>query len=285
MNSRNRLDVGRPASTSTARPASLLPFLKWAGGKRWIAQQLKQRIGGVSGIYIEPFLGSAAVYFSVLPERALLSDCNEELVNAYLALQTQHKAVLRHLTTYQALHSTEFYYQMRDHIPSTLAKGAARFIYLNRTCWNGLYRVNTRGEFNVPIGTKATVLLKSDDFSRTHTALKGAEIRCSDFADSIDIAQNGDTVFCDPPYTVRHKFNGFVKYNENLFSWSDQVRLRDSLLRAKTRGARVFVTNADHASIRELYASEFEIESVSRFSSIGGLHATRGEFSELLITG
>jgi len=287
MNFVNRFDFDstlKEAGSAAPTPI-LLPFLKWAGGKRWIARKLKDRIGSVSGCYIEPFLGSAAVYFSVLPERAVLADCNLELVNTYRALQLQHKAVLRHLTSYQMLHSAEFYYQMRDQRPTTLAKQAARFIYLNRTCWNGLYRVNTRGEFNVPIGTKDTVLLASDDFSQMHTTLKNVRLRCSDFQESIDTASAGDVLFCDPPYTVRHKFNGFVKYNENLFSWADQVRLRNSLVRAQDRGARIFITNADHESIHELYVRDFAIESTSRFSPIGGANAVRGQFAELLITG
>jgi len=283
----NRLNVdntSEEASSHVPFPA-LSPFLKWAGGKRWIARRLKDQIGRISGVYIEPFLGSAAVYFSILPERALLSDCNFELINAYRALQSQHKAVVRHLTSYQLLHSADFYYHMRDQRPQTLAKQAARFIYLNRTCWNGLYRVNTRGDFNVPIGTKASVLLASDNFPRMHATLKKARLAYSDFEKSVDAAGAGDVLFCDPPYTVRHKFNGFVKYNENLFSWSDQVRLRDSLVRAKDRGARIFVTNADHESIHELYERDFAVECTSRFSPIGGLNAIRGKFSELLIIG
>ena len=235
--------------TSTTPSPTLLPFHKWAGRKRWIASRLKDRIGKVSGVYIEPFVGSAAVYFSVRPQRALLSDCNLELINTYRALQSQQKAVSRHLREYQKLHSAEFYCQMRDQRPTTLAKKAARFIYLNRTCWNGLYRVNTRGEFNVPIGTKDAVILASDDFLRTQSTLRTAHIKYCDFEQSVDSAEDGDVLFCDPPYTVRHQLNGFVKYNETLFSWADQIRLRDSLIKAKDRGVRVFITNADHESI------------------------------------
>jgi DNA adenine methylase len=285
MNTATTLNAVSTKRESVPIEGGVVPFLKWAGGKRWLARDLKSRIGAIAGTYIEPFLGSAAVYFAVLPDRALLSDCNRDLVRTYRALQLQYKAVLRHLVRHQTQHSTKFYYEMRDQRPRTLATQAARFIYLNRTCWNGLYRVNTHGEFNVPIGTKDTVLMANDDFARTHDVLKNAQISCCDFEYSIDQAGAGDVLFCDPPYTVRHKFNGFVKYNETLFSWADQVRLRDSLLRAKDRGARVFVTNADHASIHELYSRRFSIQSTSRFSPIGGLKAVRGEFSELLITG
>jgi DNA adenine methylase len=261
------------------------PFLKWAGGKRWLTKSLRDVIGPIEGRYIEPFLGGAAVFFSLSPKNALLSDCNKELVDTYKAIQTQHAAVERHLQEHQLLHSKEYYYEIRRNIPQGLAKKAARFIYLNRTCWNGLYRVNLSGQFNVPIGTKTTVLLDSDDFKKTSEILKSASIVTSDFENSIAAAREGDVVFCDPPYTVRHKNNGFVKYNEDLFVWNDQIRLRDCLRDAKSRGARVFVTNADHSSLRELYSSDFRLIEYERFSPIGGAKAVRGKYSELLICG
>jgi DNA adenine methylase len=170
-------------------------------------------------------------------------------------------------------------------VPEGFAQKAARFIYLNRTCWNGLYRVNLNGEFNVPIGTKTSVLLGSDDFPSTSQTLQSATLIAGDFEVAIDQAQAGDVVFCDPPYTVRHNNNGFVKYNEQLFVWQDQVRLKDSLERAQARGARVFVTNADHESVRELYSGNFKTTALKRFSPIGGTNAVRGKYSELLISG
>lgn len=262
----------------------LLPFLKWAGGKRWLSTHLREVIGEVEGTYIEPFLGSAAVFFAVQPQRAVLSDRNRELVGTYRALKIQRKAVEKYLAEHQLMHSKDHYYKMRDTVPATFAQKAARFIYLNRTCWNGLYRVNLDGQFNVPIGTKSTVLMESDDFASVSRVLRRAEIRHADFQTSVSKAQVGDVVFCDPPYTVRHKHNGFVKYNEHLFSWADQIRLRDSMRIARDRGARVFITNADHESIRELYERDFKIEELERYSSIGGAKAIRGSYSELLIT-
>lgn len=263
----------------------ILPFLKWAGGKRWLASHMRELIGDVDGRYIEPFLGSAAVFFALQPRKAILSDRNRELVGTYRALQTQSAAVERHLATHQQLHSKSHYYSVRDAIPQTFARKAARFIYLNRTCWNGLYRVNLDGRFNVPIGTKTTVLMESDDFGRVSDILRCAEINHADFEQSVSQAKRGDVVFCDPPYTVRHNHNGFVKYNEELFSWTDQIRLRDSLRIARDRGARVFITNADHESIRELYGQDFDIKEFERYSSIGGAKAKRGNYSELLIMG
>src|SRR5699024_9439870 len=113
---------------------------------------------------------------------------------------------------------------------------AARFIYLNRTCWNGLYRVNKQGKFNVPIGTKVNVRLESDNFMLTSDILKKVDLLISDFENIVDGALEDDFVFADPPYTVAHNNNGFIKYNEKLFSWSDQVRLRDAIIRARERG-------------------------------------------------
>ncbi len=274
------------SSAPAADPQQIIvPFLKWAGGKRWLADHLCDVIGEVEGNYIEPFLGSGAVFFTLRPRSAVLSDSNRELVSAYRALQTQYKAVERHLATHQERHSRSHYYEVRDSIPETFAKRAARFIYLNRTCWNGLYRVNLDGRFNVPIGTKSAVLMESDDFKSVSEILRRAQVAHADFQASVAQATSGDVVFCDPPYTVRHNQNGFVKYNENLFSWADQIRLRDALRAARDRGARVFITNANHESIRELYQEDFDIQEFERYSSIGGAKAIRGNYSELLISG
>lgn len=259
------------------------PFLKWAGGKRWLTPGLAGLIERPTGRYIEPFAGSAAVFFALAPDRAVLSDTNEELIGAYRALAGNWRLVAKHLTRHQELHSEEHYYKTRASKPSGLYMRAARFIYLNRTCWNGLYRVNLRGEFNVPIGTKDSVLLDSDDFERTSALLRDVELVVSDFEIQIDRAERGDLIFVDPPYTVKHKFNGFVKYNEQLFAWDDQVRLCESLRRAKGRGVDILLTNADHVSVRRLYRDDFDILEVNRFSSIAGKGAARGQYPELLI--
>ena len=282
-----RFDRLNPPSDATTADQQqiVVPFLKWAGGKRWLASHLRELIGEVKGNYIEPFLGSAAVFFAVQPQSAVLSDRNRELVGAYRALQIQHKAVERYLAEHQKQHCETHYYKVRNSIPDTFAKRAARFIYLNRTCWNGLYRVNLNGHFNVPIGTKTTVVMETDDFMRISEVLRCANISHSDFQIPVSQAKAGDVVFCDPPYTVRHNRNGFVKYNEDLFSWADQIRLRDTLRVARDRGARIFVTNANHESVRDLYCSDFEIREFERYSSIGGANAVRGNYSELLITG
>lgn len=259
------------------------PFLKWAGGKRWLTHRVETLALEKNGTYFEPFLGSAAMFFHWNPVRATLSDANAALIETYCAIKESAGEVSKSLTKHAKKHSSEYYYSVRSTVYESPIERAAQFIYLNRTCWNGLYRVNKLGEFNVPIGTKQSVLLASDDFQLIAKRLAGATLLHADFETQIDKSVKGDFVFADPPYTVRHKHNGFVKYNEQLFSWDDQVRLRDAIVRAKSRGVRTLVSNADHESIRELYAG-FELNEVSRYSAIAGAGARRGSFDELLIS-
>jgi len=263
--------------------AKIAPFLKWAGGKRWLTRRV-EGLNLAEGTYFEPFLGSAAMFFHWRPRKAVLSDRNEALAGTYQAIKANPSKVVDYLRKHARLHSTEYYYRLREMRCRNDFSRAAQFIYLNRTCWNGLYRVNRDGIFNVPKGTKTNVLLDEDDFTSVAELLKGSEIFSSDFEVQIDKAQNGDVIFADPPYTVRHNFNGFVKYNEVLFSWDDQVRLRNALLRAKERGAKVLLTNADHESIRSLYADGFVFNEIARYSAISSTSGSRGKYSELLIS-
>ncbi len=222
------------------------------------------------------------MYFGLRPMSAILSDRNVELIDTYQALAHDWESVWHHLVKHDRLHSSDYYYEVRDRQCKTPSTRAARFIYLNRTCWNGLYRVNRAGVFNTPIGTKKRAVLETDDFEKVAELLQGAELTSGDFEDQVDRAGAGDLVFADPPYTVRHQYNGFVKYNEQLFSWDDQVRLCEALARAKRRGAYVICTNADHHSIRELYGSDFKLISLSRYSSIAGAGGTRGKYAEIV---
>jgi DNA adenine methylase len=161
---------------------------------------------------------------------------------------------------------------------------AARVIYLNRTCFNGIYRVNQDGKFNVPKGTRDSILFDTDDFAAAAKLLRRAEIRVADFEELVNEAKRTDLVFADPPYTVRHNLNGFIKYNEKLFSWDDQVRLAAALARARDRGAHIVSTNANHQSVRRLYRSHgFRLKRISRFSSISAAAESRRQFEELLI--
>lgn len=260
------------------------PFLKWAGGKRWLAASDCLPRPASFDRYIEPFLGGGAVFFSTLPSSAILSDINSELIDLYRVIRDDPARLWRALELHQAFHDQAHYYNVRSAIPDDMLGRAARTLYLNRTCWNGLYRVNKRGEFNVPIGTKSSVIFDKDDFDIISKALLAADLRVCDFADTLSFAGEGDFVFVDPPYTVKHNMNGFVKYNETIFSWSDQVRLCEAVRQAAERGASVVVTNADHASLRELYSDGFVYRSVERASVLSGLNFGRGKTTEALFT-
>jgi len=233
--------------------------------------------------YIEPFVGSGAVFFNLLPDFAILCDKNERLIEAYMAIKEQWAKVEKLLREHQNKHSTEYYYLVRAKRMKTAVSRAAQLIYLNRTCWNGLYRVNKKGEFNVPIGTKQNVLLPSDDFEVVASRLKNVDLIAGDFEVAIEKAGSGDFVFVDPPYTVKHNYNGFLKYNENIFSWDDQLRLRDSVERAISRGAKVLVTNACHDSVLKIYDGIGEIITLNRASVIAGKAVARGRYEEVVI--
>lgn len=261
----------------------IVPFLKWAGGKRWLVNTFPDLINFSFNRYIEPFLGSAAIFFYLAPRNAILSDCNIELIETYQTIKDDWERVQMELQKHQIKHSKRYYYYMRQYSPRTPHTRAARLIYLNRTCWNGLYRVNLRGEFNVPIGTKKNVLLDTDDFPAISKLLENAELRVSDFEPVLDEAGRDDFVFVDPPYTVKHNLNGFIKYNEKLFSWDDQKRLRDAVERAVMRGAKIIVSNANHRSVRVLYRGLGTKIVLKRKAVLAGDASFRGHFEELLV--
>lgn len=263
---------------------NMTPFLKWAGGKRWFVYQYSHLFPEKINRYIEPFLGSGSVFFHIQPKRALLGDSNPDLVSAYNGIKVDWRRVVSLLQIHQNKHSDDYYYAVRSETPVDPIERAARMIYLNRSCFNGIYRVNRKGMFNVPRGTKNNILLKDDDFEATATLLKHTRIVEADFETLINQAKVGDFIFADPPYTVRHNNNGFIKYNEKLFSWSDQERLARSLVKARSRGATIISTNANHESLRELYENEgFHFLDISRYSSISASSSSRKKFDELVV--
>lgn len=265
----------------------IAPFLNWAGGKRWFVCNHTDLIPDSYKTYIEPFLGAGSVFFYLRPKRALLGDANADLIAAYLAIKGDWRSVQSSLRYRQRRHLEDpdgYYYSVRDRIPGERAQQASRLIYLNRTCFNGVYRVNREGRFNVPRGTKDKVVIQTDDFEGMARLLRGANLIAGDFETLVDRAGKGDFVFCDPPYTVRHNYNGFRKYNEVLFSWNDQERLAAALQRAARRGAKILCTNANHQSVRDLYRDlGFKLKSVSRYSRISADSTSRRYFEELII--
>ncbi len=263
----------------------MTPFLKWAGGKRWLVSQYDGWLRENPKRYIEPFLGSGAVFFHMQPKSAILSDLNTELVSTYIAVRDTPIRVKHYLSIHHRKHSVDHYYYVRQQATRTPATQAAKFIYLNRTCFNGLYRVNLQGVFNVPKGTKEKVILPSDDFEKVSALLQKTTLTSCDFADTINQARNGDFLYIDPPYTVRHNNNNFLKYNERIFSWADQKRLAKSLVKATRQGVSILISNADHPCIHELYrASCWQRMRVDRFSRLASSAKHRKETTEVIIS-
>lgn len=259
------------------------PFLKWAGGKRWLVDRHSNIFPNFGGRYIEPFLGGGSVFFHLRPNKAVLADVNSELILCYSQIRDAPEELYRLLQIHQKRHCKDYYYNIRAQNFDNETERAARLIYLNRTCWNGLYRVNVKGAFNVPIGTKSRVIYHEDEFLLISKALENAQIKSSDFESTIDEARQDDFVFVDPPYTVKHNFNGFLKYNENIFSWDDQLRLRAAVERAAGRGASIIVTNAAHSSIYDLYSDIGQTHTLDRHSVLAGKRDKRGLVQEIIV--
>ncbi len=263
---------------------NILPPLKWAGGKRWLVNEHLNLFPKNFNRYIEPFFGSGAVFFKLQPPKATLSDLNSELIETYKSIKSDWRKVFQALKTHQRLHTKDYYYKVRAQKLKAPYSKAARFIYLNRTCWNGLYRVNLQGNFNVPIGTKTKVILDSDDFEGVAKLLKNSRLLAEDFKTIIEQAKKGDFLFVDPPYTGMHNQNNFIKYNEKLFSLDDQIHLNDSLVKAKKRGVKILLTNACHPFVKKLYKDHFEMIRVSRKSVIAANPKNRTPIEEFVIT-
>lgn len=261
----------------------VVPFIRWVGGKSWLFTNYPELFPKDYNRYIEPFLGGGAIFFSLKPKKAILSDLNDDLIDVYRVIKNEANKLEKLLFHHHKNHCKDYYYVMRKKILRAHATKAARFIYLNRTCWNGLYRVNLNGDFNVPVGTKTKVILPTDNFQGVSKLLKKVDLRNHDFEKIVSMAKKNDFVFIDPPYTVKHNNNNFRKYNEKIFSWNDQVRLNDAVRKAIKRGAKVMVCNANNIAIRDLYKSLGKITSVYRNSVLAADPKNRHIVSEIVI--
>ncbi len=259
------------------------PFLRWAGSKRWLLNKDEKIAPSTYKTYIEPFLGSAAVFFSMPDTPFIIADLNNELITCYIAIKANYKEIEELVKIHQSNHSKEYYYKIRAETPIHDQAIAARFLYLNRSCFNGIYRVNRQGKFNVPIGSKYCDFRSNVNFENIAARLKEGKILHQDFEKTINLAQKDDFVFIDPPYTVNHNLNGFLEYNEKIFSWDDKIRLKNSVVAAQARGAKITMTNADHETIRELYAGLCTIETIERSSVIAGKTVNRKKTTEIIM--
>lgn len=249
-------DSARDSLADELRPRS--PFLRWIGGKRKLAPALISRLPGLSDSipYHEPFLGAGSVFFSLLPERAHLSDSNAYLMNCYRSVQEQPDAVAEHLDSHAVLHSKQYYYEQRrlynDSQPSV--EQAARFIYLNKACFNGIFRVNKRGEFNVPWGAKEQPALPTHTtLLRASAALSRATLSTVDYADALEKVAAGEFVYIDPPYPAPTNGSSFALYTSDRFGPADHGRLMEAVRNLDSRGALFMMSNADTPQVREQY--------------------------------
>lgn len=259
-------------------------FLKWPGGKRWFVKKYQDYFPKEYGTYIEPFLGSGAVFFSLQPKDAILSDINKELIDLYIIMRDNPEKLKEQLVYHQRMHCKEYYYSVRETIPTNILERSGRLLYLNRACYNGMYRVNKQGKFNVPIGTKSNFTYDVDQFNKYADCLKFAILKCSDFFSTINNAKENDLIFADPPYAMAGE-TSFTKYNDELFVWEDQLRLHRALVDARERGVKIVLTNAYCKEIIEMYKKDgFYVHIIQHSSNIAGQAEKRGKVKELMIT-
>jgi DNA adenine methylase len=260
------------------------PFLRWAGGKRWLLKQIDSLLP-LSGFkqYHEPFLGGGAILFHLNPNISFISDINGELINAYLAVKEDVSLVITYLKKFQ--NNKEKYYQIRNSTYKCDYQKAAQFIYLNQMSFNGIYRVNSKGEYNVPYGYRDKYQFDYSNLVVVSSFLKKVNISKGDFYDAIGNVKKGDLVFLDPPYTVAHDNNGFIEYSKKIFSYEDQKRLSQFIGQIKEVGAYYIMTNANHISLKEIFnIHKDNILEVERNSLIGGFGAKRGKYHEIIMT-
>jgi len=266
------------------------PFLKWAGGKTQLVDALTARLPLNFYNYHEPFVGGGALFFKLYREgkieKAFISDLNAELIDTYFAIRDHVDEVIKELSQYP--HNTDFYYHLRSQNPweLTLPTRAARMIYLNKTGYNGLYRVNREGGFNVPFGRyKSPKYFDEDNLRAVSKALKDVEIACAPFETVLDHARTGDFVYFDPPYVPLSQTANFTAYHSNGFTIEDQKILRDVCIELTKRNISVILSNSATNLVRELYSPyPFVVNEVKAIRAINCNGDKRGKLTELLVT-
>ena len=267
------------------------PIVKWVGGKRQLLPQIMPLIDRNRSTYIEPFVGGGAVFFELQPKKALINDYNSELINVYVTVRDAAEELIALLEKHEACNSAEYFYGIRamdrreDYEQIADVEKAARIIYLNKTCYNGLYRVNMAGQFNAPYGKyKNPNIVNADNIRAMSRYLqrKGIEICNGDYRDVLRRARKGAFVYLDPPYMPISQSSSFTGYTENGFSYGQQEELKKECDKLRRKGIAFLQSNSDCAEIRELYR-DYEIRTVQAKRSINSNAAKRGEINEVLI--
>lgn len=236
------------------------PILKWAGGKTQLLPQLLPKLPQHFNTYIEPFFGGGALFFAVEPTHGTIADRNPELINLYTTVRDDVEAVIEALSKHENVKSHFLDVRAQDWPSLAPAEAAARTIFLNKTCFNGLYRVNRSGGFNVPFGNyKNPKFLNEENLIAVSQSLNGIDIQLGDYKDTLKHASPGDFVFIDPPYIPVSEYSDFRRYTKEQFSIQDHIELAEEVHRLYDLGCHVILTNSNHPLVHDLY-SDFEIE-------------------------
>ncbi len=270
------------------------PFVKWAGGKRQIIDKLLKHVPIEYNTYYEPFVGGGALLFELSPKNAVINDSNKELINVYKMISTDsgYEEVVKLLNTYEKKHSEKFFYQIRNIDKDkkkfeklTDAERAARTIYLNKACFNGLYRVNSKGEFNVPFNKKTKInTYDSQNMILAYVYFQANNIKMLnvDFEEAVKDAKKGDFIYFDPPYDSENK-DTFNSYTEEGFGKDEQIRLAKVYKELSDRGCYVMLSNHNTTLINELYR-DYNINVITAKRNINSKGEKRGAVEEVIIT-
>lgn len=259
------------------------PFLKWAGGKGQLVEAYQPHFPANYNVYLEPFLGGGAVFFHLAPSSAVLSDANRDLIDTYRAVKNHVSQLIAALANHR--NEESYYYSIRSANPKKLTRleRAARFIFLNRTCYNGLYRVNRQGFFNVPFGSYAQPkIVHEPNLRAASRALRYATLKCADFEETMNLASAGDFVYLDPPYDPISITASFTSYHHRPFGEEEQERLANAYRRLDKRGCLLMLSNSDTPLVRKLYRGYALIPFKAR-RAINSKPNGRGPVNELLI--
>ncbi len=282
--------AAREAVASPLRPAPVAsPFIKWVGGKGKLRHALSAMLPpGVALMrHVEPFVGGGAMFFALRPERALLCDVNPDLITTYLAVRDQVSSVIQHLSKLAHGHGEERYYEVRERYNARTQKSdaerAALFIYLNKTCFNGLHRVNKKGAFNVPMGRYSNpTILDAPLLYAASAQLALADIKRQPFEAQLSDARPGDFVYLDPPYEPVSRTANFTSYAQDGFGQEHQTKLRDVYRELDRRGCKLMLSNSDVPFIRDLYRG-FQIDGVLAPRAVSCDSKNRGPAQEVVV--
>ena len=263
------------------------PIVKWVGGKRQLMFELLKNRPKSYNRYFEPFIGGGALFFELQPENAYISDMNDELINLYSVVRDNVYELISDLNKHEV--SKEYFLEIRNLDRTDEYKNlsdvqrASRFIYLNRTCFNGLYRVNSQGQFNVPFGNyKNPRIVDENNLLNCSDLLKNTEIKCADFSEILTKVKKGDFVYFDPPYVPLNETSSFTSYTKDGFDIDMQFKLREVCDELDSMGVMFMLSNSDTKFVNELY-SNYEIKKVFASRAVNANAEGRGKITEVLV--